>query len=211
METKLYAKLHAIQEHIDNFCKNKKTFNYSYVDGNQVLNEIRPLMNANKLILKQEITSIVNERHDYTTKKGEQKNEILSKVMLRFTWICCETGEKDINEFGANGMNDWDKGVGSALTYGERYFLLKYFHIPTDGDDPDELQRKKEEKEKKKLPPPPPKDETVWLTQEQFDIAIKSDAKAINAVITKYSSIPFAMKKDFKTQLENKLLELVTK
>lgn len=56
-----------------------------------------------------------------------------------------------------------------------------------------------------------PKDETIWLTQEQFDVTLKSDAKGINAVLTKYGTKPFAMKKDFKTQLENKLLELVTK
>ena len=34
-------------------------------------------------------------------------------------------------------MNNWDKGLGSALTYGERYFLLKFFHIATDKDDVD--------------------------------------------------------------------------
>jgi hypothetical protein len=33
------------------------------------------------------------------------------------------------------------------LTYGERYFLLKYFHIPTDHDDIDNPDRKVEEKE----------------------------------------------------------------
>jgi hypothetical protein len=60
---------------------------------------------------------------------------------MRFTWIDTETGEKDENLFGANGMNDFDKGVGSAMTYGERYFLLKYFHIPTDADDVDAVNR----------------------------------------------------------------------
>jgi hypothetical protein len=62
--------------------------------------------------------------------------------MMRFTWIDCETGEKDENLFGANGQNDWEKGLGSALTYAERYFLLKYFHIPTDEDDIDNSSRK---------------------------------------------------------------------
>ena len=46
---------------------------------------------------------------------------------MRFTWVDVETGEKDENLFSANGQNDWDKGVGSALTYGERYFLFKVF------------------------------------------------------------------------------------
>lgn len=63
---------------------------------------------------------------------------------MRFTWVDCETGEKDENLFGANGQNDWDKGVGSALTYAERYFLLKYFHIATDEDDIDNPERKPE-------------------------------------------------------------------
>jgi hypothetical protein len=60
---------------------------------------------------------------------------------MRFTWVDVETGEKDENLFAANGQNDWDKGVGSALTYAERYFLLKYFHIPTDEDDIDNSLR----------------------------------------------------------------------
>ena len=56
---------------------------------------------------------------------------------MRFTWVCVDTGETDVNLFGANGQNGFDKGVGSALTYAERYFLLKYFHIATDEDDID--------------------------------------------------------------------------
>jgi len=31
--------------------------------------------------------------------------------------------------------------LGSALTYAERYFLLKYFHIATDEDDIDNPER----------------------------------------------------------------------
>ena len=72
-----------------------------------------------------------------TLKSLIETNEILSKVMMKFTWIDSETGEKDENLFGANGMNAFDKGVGSALTYAERYFLLKFFHIATDEDDID--------------------------------------------------------------------------
>ena len=54
---------------------------------------------------------------------------------MRFKRIDSATGEKDANLFGANGQNDWEKGLGSALTYGERYFLLKHFHTATDEDD----------------------------------------------------------------------------
>jgi len=207
MENKLYSKLLSIQEHIEGFYKNKSTNQYKYVDGNSVLNEIRPLMNANKLLLKQEILNLVNVRHDYTvghfTPKEKIKSEILSTAFMKFTWIDCETGEKDENLFAANGMNDWDKGVGSALTYGERYFLLKYFHIPTDADDPDELQRKKDEEERKKTPPPP---QIIWLNQATYDNAMKSEKiDAIKATIEKYTKDGFSIKSEWKKNLENRI------
>ena len=137
----IYQKLHHIQTKIMGLGKDKATFNYKYVTGDKVLNEIKPLMNELGLILKQEVLSIENSRQDYATKNGS-KSEILSKVMMKFTWIDCITGEKDENLFGANGQNDWEKGLGSALTYAERYFLLKYFHIATDEDDIDNDSRK---------------------------------------------------------------------
>ncbi len=137
----IYKKLLKIQQEVKGLSKDKKSHNFEYVTGNKLLSFIKPLMDANGLILKQEVLSIDNERQDYKTKYGE-KSEILTKVMMRFTWIDVETGEKDENLFGANGQNDWEKGLGSALTYAERYFILKYFHIATDEDDIDNPDRK---------------------------------------------------------------------
>jgi hypothetical protein len=138
---KIYEKLLTIQKRVNGLGKDKSTYNYKYVTGDKLLGEIKPMMNDLGLLLKQEILSIENSRQDYETSKGS-KSEILSKVMMKFTWIDVETGYTDENLFGANGQNDWEKGLGSALTYGERYFLLKYFHIATDEDDIDNDQRK---------------------------------------------------------------------
>jgi hypothetical protein len=137
----IYQKLHKIQTQVMGLGKDSKSFGYQYVSGSKVLDAIKPLMNELQLILKQEVLSIENVRQDYNTKNGA-KTEILSKVMMRFTWVDCETGEKDENLFGANGQNDFEKGLGSALTYAERYFLLKFFHINTDEDDIDNPNRK---------------------------------------------------------------------
>lgn len=141
----IYKKLHEIQSRVNGLGKDKSSNSYQYVTGSKVLGVIKPLMNDLGLLLKQEVISIENSRMDYKvaigTPKEKEKSEILSKVMMRFTWIDIETGETDVNEFGANGQNDWEKGLGSALTYGERYFLLKYFHIPTDEDDIDNSLR----------------------------------------------------------------------
>jgi len=151
----LYQKLAEIQREVKGLGKDKQGQNYTYVTGIKVLEHVKPLMIKHGILLKQEIISIENVRQDYLTSlnqnpetkawNGKPKTEILSKVMQKFTWIDCETGDKDENLFGANGQNDWDKGVGSALTYAERYFLLKFFHINTDEDDIDNPERKAEE------------------------------------------------------------------
>lgn len=140
----IYQKLLKIQKRINGLSKDKAGNNYKYVTGDKVLGELKPMMNDLGLILKQEVLSIDNVRQDYQTRNGS-KSEINSKVMMRFTWVDVDTGDKDENLFGANGQNDWDKGVGSALTYGERYFLLKYFHIATDEDDIDNTDRQTDE------------------------------------------------------------------
>jgi hypothetical protein len=152
----LYQKLLEIQKKVNGLSKDKKSFTYSYVTGDKVLGIIKPLMNDLGLLLKQEVLSIENTRQDYDTKSGK-KSEILSKVDMRFTWIDTETGEMDINLFGANGQNDWEKGLGSALTYAERYFLLKFFHIATDEDDIDNDQRPTSEPVKAKTEKAPAK------------------------------------------------------
>jgi hypothetical protein len=139
--TNIYQKLLVIQSEVNGLAKDKKSFGFSYVSGDKLLSFIKPIMVKQGLILKQEILSIDNVRQDYFTGKTterKEKNEILTKVMMRFTWVDTDTGEQDVNMFGANGQNGWDKGVGSALTYAERYFLLKYFHISTDQDDIDQ-------------------------------------------------------------------------
>ena len=156
----IYQKLHKIQTHVMGLGKDSKSFGYQYVSGSNVLDAIKPLMNELQLILKQEVLSIENVRQDYNTKNGA-KTEILSKVMMRFTWVDCETGEKDENLFGANGQNDFEKGLGSALTYAERYFLLKFFHINTDEDDIDNPERKPQQQAQ-----PQPKQQALTISQD---------------------------------------------
>ena len=205
---KIYKKLHEIQKQINGLGKDKAAFGYKYVTGDKVLEHIKPLMNDLGLLLKQEVLSIDNVRQDYTTKNGA-KSEINSKVMMRFTWVDIETGEKDENLFGANGQNDWDKGVGSALTYGERYFLLKFFHIATDEDDIDNPQRKELSETievvlpETKAPEHLPKTKEP-LSDERFNTAIeKLKNKTVSvADIQKYALTP-SQKITLKETIDN--------
>ena len=113
---------------------------YNYVAGSKVLDRIRPLMDKLGLLLFQEVIGITNEPITYTTRNGE-KTEMFTSIHIRFTWVDTEDESRVENEFFANGMNAWDKGLGSALTYAERYYLMKTFHIATDDDDIDALKK----------------------------------------------------------------------
>ena len=111
---------------------------YNYVSGAKLLGVIRPLMDKLGLILTQEVVDIKNEPITYMTRNGE-KTEMFTTVHIRFTWVDTDDGSQVVNDFFANCMNAWDKGLGSALTYAERYYLMKTFHIATDEDDVDAL------------------------------------------------------------------------
>ena len=113
---------------------------YNYVAGAKLLSHIRPKMDEVGLLLTQEVIDIHNEPITYTTRNGD-KTEMFTSLHIRFTWIDVEDESKIVNEFYANGMNAWDKGLGSALTYAERYYLMKTFHIATDEDDVDALKK----------------------------------------------------------------------
>jgi hypothetical protein len=213
----IYKKLHSIQEQVLGLGKDKDGNGYKYVTGTKVLDHIKPIMNKEGLLLKQEILSIDNERQDYQVSlnqnndakvwSGKPKSEILSKVMMRFTWIDIETGEKDENLFGANGQNDWDKGVGSALTYAERYFLLKYFHISTDEDDIDNPERKAEELKEQQEAEKAQAIETERLTQINKDLL---KCKAEEELKTMFLALKPEDQKIFKqlvTDLKSKINE----
>ena len=138
----VYKKLHQVQAATRSLAANTQgqtgAARYDYVSGAKLLGVIRPLMDSLGLILTQEVVEITNTPMTYSTKNGE-KTEMFTTAHIRFTWIDTEDESKIVNDFFANGMNAWEKGLGSALTYAERYYLMKTFHIATDEDDVDAL------------------------------------------------------------------------
>lgn len=138
----VYKKLAQVQASMRSLAPNAEgqtgQARYGYVSGAKLLGVLRPLMDKHGLLLSQEVKGITNTPITYTTKSGE-KTEMFTSLHIQFTWIDADDGSTLVNDFHANGMNAWDKGLGSALTYAERYYLMKFFHIATDEDDVDAL------------------------------------------------------------------------
>lgn len=140
----IYQKLAKIQAAVKGLTKDTKAYSYKYVDGNKCLASIRPLMVEYGLLLMPEVREISTKEVTYKVwndkaKSLMDKTEVLVTLKMQMTWVDSEDGEMLRQEWAGTGMNDFDKGFGSALTYAERYYLLKFFHIPTDKDDVDFL------------------------------------------------------------------------
>jgi hypothetical protein len=65
-------------------------------------------------------------------------------------------------------MNEFDKSAGSAITYSQRYFLLKFFLIATDEDDVDAIVREYMDSQ-----PSQPAPKKVAITTEKVDGLVK--------------------------------------
>ncbi len=132
----LYKKLLTLQQAVVGLTKDKKGNSYDYVSGDKILGIVRPQMDKLGLLLTVDVLRAEYARQDYQTKNGA-KSEMFCTLELKFTWIDTDSGETLSNQWASSGMNGFDKSLGSALTYGERYFLLKFLHIATDKDDVD--------------------------------------------------------------------------
>lgn len=140
----LYKKLLALQQAVVGLTKDKKGNSYDYVSGDKILGIVRPQMDKLGLLLTVDVLRAEYSRQDYQTKNGA-KSEMFCTLELKFTWIDTDSGETLSNQWASSGMNGFDKSLGSALTYGERYFLLKFLHIATDKDDVDAPKSAEEE------------------------------------------------------------------
>lgn len=140
----IYQKLGVIQKKLVSLGKDKqsgeegKSYSYQYVSGDKLMKHLKPLLNEVGLICIQEVTDIQKEIVTYAIASGKEKKEMLYTLHFLFTWINLDNEKEKIPiKFISTGMNGMEKGLGSAITYGERYFFLKQFHIATDEDDVD--------------------------------------------------------------------------
>ena len=133
----LYQKLVEVRKNIQYLKKDKRAYNYTYVSGTQVLSAIREKMDELGLLL---VPSIVDSRYaDLLDDKGKQDRLVCLKMF--FSWINADDPKEKLEiPWQAMGQNSREKGIGCALTYAERYFLLKFFSVPTDDLDPDAYQ-----------------------------------------------------------------------
>lgn len=135
----LWQKLVAIRKDIDVFVKNGKSYGYDYVTGSQILHKIKNNMDELQVILMPKMGEHKTWQYSYKSKNGKDTTDFVIEGDGFYEWINAEKpDERETIPWKFFGQqDDISKAYGSALTYSERYFLLKFFGVPTDEDDAD--------------------------------------------------------------------------
>ena len=145
----LFQKIADVKANIDGFTKDTKGYNYSYVSGSQILHKIRNKMIENNLLLvpktsEENYQQVQVTRFNQKAKREVTTSEFVVEMKLTYVWINADNPEErlEVPFYSVGQQDDVSKAHGTGLTYAERYFLMKFFNIPTDEDDADAKQKR---------------------------------------------------------------------
>ena len=142
----IYEKLSAITAELNVVAKNLKVgegkSSYKAVGEADVLAAVKPLENKYKIYSFPFSREII-ERDILTSKrlydgKEVENSKFFMRVETVYRFVNTENPEEfvDITTYG-DGIDPGDKAPGKAMTYGDKYALLKAYKIIT-GEDPDQ-------------------------------------------------------------------------
>jgi len=130
----LYLKLAEVMAEIGYVKKNgyNSFHKYHYVTEADLVDAVRAKLAARNVVLIPSLSGI-DER---SIKTSGGKESTVTTARIAFTFCDGDSGETHTAEWAGCGEDAADKGLYSAMTGAEKYFLMKAFMIAT-GDDPE--------------------------------------------------------------------------
>ncbi|WP_127532770.1 ERF family protein [Paenibacillus kobensis] len=165
----IYQKLIEVRKVVPYLKKESQGHQYNYTGSSQVLAAVRNKIDELGLLLIPRVTDAKVTAE--TPAEGKKATTYFTELTMTMTWVNAEKPEETIEvPWYAQGIDTaGEKGVGKALTYAEKYFLLKQFNIATDKDDPDAFQQKQDRQQetadKKRLLKLTSEIQTTWVTR----------------------------------------------
>lgn len=121
---------------------------YRAVSETDVLNAVKPLeirhgvysYPVERRTISVDVLEVEERRKDYDTKQYEiiKKAQFVYRIETRYRFVNVDFPDEyiDVVSYG-DGIDSADKAPGKAMTYSDKYALLKAYKIQT-GDDPDQ-------------------------------------------------------------------------
>ena len=176
----IYQKMSAITQEISTVAKNLQVGEgknqYKAVGEADVLAAVKPVEAKHGVYSYPYSREIVESGEMIaTTKYGERKSLYLRlKTVYRFVNMEKPDEYIDITTYG-DGVDSQDKATGKAMTYSDKYALLKAYKIQT-GDDPDQnasetlnsVNRREPAEDRTGQPAYPSRDEMVGVIAKAY-------------------------------------------
>ena len=150
----IYQKLIEVRKEVPYLQKADTGSQYNYTGSSRVLAALKNKMDELGLLLIPSVTGhhLSESPIEYKDANGnvtKRTTTYFTELEMTMTWVNAEKPDEQIvsSWYGQGVDIAGEKGVGKALTYAEKYFMLKFFNIATDKDDPDAFQAKHEPKE----------------------------------------------------------------
>lgn len=194
----IHEKLIYVRKTVPYLKKDNKGYQFQYVSSSQTLGSLKEAMDEQGLLLVPRV--IGKEVSPHKTKKGGE--EYFTELVMEYTWINAENPDETLTvPWYGQGIDSGEKGVGKALTYAEKYFLLKFFNIPTDKDDPDSFQRKSSQSRAVQTVSP---EVAQQLQAEAKELGVPDDKVLSFARVSRYEDIPVNMVGALKAKFSDK-------
>lgn len=182
----LYKALAEFQQEVPIIHKKTEGYGYTYADLPAIFTIINPILKKNGLGFTQLVLDDVIKTIVFHHESGEQ----------------IESSIKLVNGVTLVKMNPFQV-LGSQITYLRRYAISSMLGLVTDEDNdgnPPKGDDKKPQKTKK--------EDKVWLSKDQYDKAMLSDIKGIEATLKEYSKMGYGIKTEYRLNLTTQLGKL---
>lgn len=142
-EKNIHQRINEAKHSMEGFIKDSKGYQYNYVSGSQVLHKLNPELYKHGINITFKTSDAKYEAVNVVV-KGKEKTEYIVSLNVHYTITNTDRIEEKIEStiFAIGQQDDPSKALGTALTYSERYFLMKFFGLPTDEDDADARQKR---------------------------------------------------------------------
>ena len=141
-EMNIFEKLSAITSELETVGKNLTVSagtsgSYKAVSERDILDAVKPLENKYRVYSYPFSRDVVESQIIEKTTKYGTSSQIMSRIRTIYRFVNIDnTAEYIDTTVFSEGIDSQDKGSGKAMTYADKYALMKAYKIST-GDDPD--------------------------------------------------------------------------
>ena len=138
----IYQRMSAITSEISTVAKNLSVdsgkISYKAVSEADVLAAVKPIEAKHGVYSYPYHRTIVDSGEMVSSTKYGERKQVFMRVATVYRFVNVDKPDEhiDITTYG-DGVDTQDKAPGKAMTYGDKYALLKAYKIQT-GDDPDQ-------------------------------------------------------------------------